>query len=257
MKTVNIILYDEPTVPEINLDAAVKFIKDTFNVPVEKRGPINLRYDKDILYKIAASRIKKLNMPFQRHVPTFEEIEFEKNTTHSSMQGMTYYDGFELQSALCRLLSKTESTENVFHIIFTNRLTCTFSHTDYRYHGRALVCSNPAIISTTGIIEAPAKPREYYSKSMAYSKMGLDLDEIKKKFRGTFLEYHDSRLAEIIQGYIMQAIFYYESMEAFCSDVNCRLYNAHWQKDLLHSQLEIGKLCKKHQDMLSQMTNKT
>ncbi|MCY4490266.1 MAG: hypothetical protein OXC46_02250, partial [Thaumarchaeota archaeon] len=66
-----------------------------------------------------------------------------------------------------------------------------------------------------------------------------------------------SRLAEIIQGYIMQAIFYYESMEAFCSDVNCRLYNAHWQKDLLHSQLEVGKLCKKHQDMLSQMTNKT
>ena len=166
MKTVNIILYDEPTVPEINLDAAVKFIKDTFNVPVEKRGPINLRYDKDILYKIAASRIKKLNMPFQRQVPTFEEMEFERNTTHSSMQGMTYYDGFELQSALCRLLSKTESTQDVFHIIFTNRLTCTFGHTDYRYHGRALVCSNPAIISTTGIIEAPAKPREYYSKSM-------------------------------------------------------------------------------------------
>ena len=122
------------------------------------------------------------------------------------------------------------------HIIFTTKLTCTFDENDFRYHARALIGSNPAIISTTGMIEAPAKPKQYY----------LDLDtnfseerikEIKKKYKGQFLEEHDPRLSDIIEGYLLQAIMYYETGEAFCENLDCRLFNAHWQKELFHSQI--------------------
>ncbi len=49
----------------------------------------------------------------------------------------------------------------------------------------------------------------------------------------------------------MQAIFYYQTGDPFCDKQDCRLFNAHWQKDLLHSQLEVGKLCEKHQQILN------
>ncbi|MFP6577631.1 MAG: DUF6775 family putative metallopeptidase [Candidatus Nitrosopelagicus sp.] len=56
--------------------------------------------------------------------------------------------------------------------------------------------------------------------------------------------------AKIAEGYLLQAIFYYMTGDTFCDSLDCRLNNAHWQKDLLYSQLKIGKLCNKHQALL-------
>jgi len=140
-----------------------------------------------------------------------------------------------------------------FHVIFTNRLTCTYDFDDYRYHGRAIICSNPSIISTTGIIEAPAKPREYYMELISNMAQGLNVDSIKKKYQGSYLEYHDERISTVIEGYVMQALFYHLTGEPFCENKNCRLFNPHWQKDLLHSQIEIGKLCEKHEKNLGKL----
>ena len=82
---------------------------------------------------------------------------------------------------------------------------------------------------------------------------GLNVDSIKKKYSGTYLEYHDNRLSQIIEGYLLQAIFYYITNEPFCDLRDCRLFNAHWQADLLYSQLESGKLCEKHQAVLDNL----
>ena len=48
---------------------------------------------------------------------------------------------------------------------------------------------------------------------------------------------------------------YYTTGDAFCENKECRLFNAHWQKDLFYSQLENKKLCDKHQDKLKELTN--
>ena len=82
---------------------------------------------------------------------------------------------------------------------------------------------------------------------------GLNLDSVKKKYQGSYLEYHDKRLAIIAEGYVMQALFYYLTGEPFCDLRECRLYNPHWQKDLLYSQLEVGKLCERHQKILNNL----
>lgn len=254
LKISKMILYDEPSVPEIQLEDIAEFAKKTFKVSTETRDSVFSLCDKDSIYYVAASRIQKLHVPFQRHMPLPEEVEFERNTGSVKSQSIVCYDGFELQNALGKLIPKEELSEDVFHIVFTNKLVCTYDYTDYRYHGRALIGSNPALISTTGIIEAPAKPREYYTELIAHSRAGINVDALKEKFRGTFLEYHDPRLSQIVQGYVLQAIFYYETQEAFCDRIDCRLYNAHWQKELLHSQIEVGKLCERHQDILESLT---
>ena len=255
MKTCKIILYDEPTVPEIQLERLKKFLKETFSIEIEIRENIFQHMNENISKKIAGCRIFDLKKPFEKHVPLAEEIQLEmENKDMSEKEEMTLYDGFEFHSVITELIPINENKMNTLHIIFTNKLTCTFDENDFRYHARAIIGSNPAIISTTGIIEAPAKPKQYYLDLMTNFSENK-VEEIKKKYKGEFLEYHDSRISEIAEGYLLQAIIYYETGEAFCIHKDCRLFNAHWQKDLFFSQLENKRFCKKHQEILDELKN--
>lgn len=258
MKISEIILYDEPTVPEIQLEKLAEFLQKTFPVKVELRKNILSYSTKDTAQKIAACKIFNLRRDFEKHIPTPEEIAFEELNIQdtSNTENIIMYDGFHLHKVLTDLIPKDESRNNIFHVFFTNKLTCTYDYNDYRYHGRALIGANPSIISTTGIIEAPAKPREYYFELMKNFTQGVNVDFVKEKFKGTYLEYNDSRLSKIIEGYLLQAIFYYETGEPFCENKDCKLLNAHWQKDLIHSQLDFGKLCEHHQYVLEEMIKK-
>jgi hypothetical protein len=256
LKISKIILYDEPSVPEIQLNDLVNFLQETFSVKVETRKNILKFSSKDTAFKIAECKIFNLRKDFEKHAPTQEEISFEESNVNDTTktENIIMYDGFRLQKVLSDLISETENTENIFHVFFTNKLTCTYDYNDYRYHGRTLIGANPSIISTTGIIEAPAKPREYYSDLMTNFTQGVNVETIKQKYKGMYLEYNDSRLSKIVEGYLLQIIFYYETGEPFCDNSECRLFNAHWQKDLLHSQLEVRKLCKNHQKILKKIT---
>ena len=255
MKTSKIILYDEPTVPQIQLQKLRKFITDTFPVKIEVRKNFFHNLEENNYEKIASVRIFDLKKPFKIHNPLTEEIQIEiENKDMSNKDETILYDGFEFQKITSEFIPMEENKEETLHIIFTNKLTCTFDENDFRYHARALIGSNPVIISTTGIIEAPAKPKQYYLDLMTdFSKERIE--EIKEKYKGEFLEYNDSRISEIIKGYVLQAIMYYETGDAFCEDKGCRLFNAHWQKDLFYSQLENKKLCNEHQKSIKKLTN--
>jgi hypothetical protein len=252
VKISKIYLYDEPSVPEINLDDLAQFLERTFKVKTEKRKNIFSEAHWAVAQELASIRIFDFHKPFEIHMPTEEEIKFEIETfaNTSRTQNIILYDGFEFQRIISSLIPKNELSSENFHIVFTNKLTCTFDLTDYRYHGRALIGSNPSVISTTGIIEAPAKPRQYYLDLMTNYGQGLNIELIKKKYQGTYLEYHDQRLGKVVEGYCLQALFYYLSGEPFCELLDCRLYNAHWQHDLLYSQIEYGKLCQRHEILL-------
>ncbi len=255
LKTSRIILYDEPTVPQIQLKKLEEFIIDTFPVKIEIRDNFFHNSNQNMCEKIASTRIFDLRKPFKIHTPSTEEIQIEtQNKDMSNKEEMTLYDGFEFQKIISEFISKNESDESTLHIIFTNKLTCTFDESDFRYHARSLIGSNPIIISTTGIIEAPAKPKQYYIDMMTDITKER-INEIKEKYKGEFLEYNDSRISEIIKGYILQAVMYYETGDAFCESKECRLYNAHWQKDLFYSQLKNKKLCNKHQENLKKLIN--
>ena len=258
-----IILYKEPAITEINIEQLTIFLEKNFPIEVEIKENIFKEISLENIKKISNIRIKDITNPFLEHVSSGEEIDFEKRLCEdtSLMDSTTkvedaqeisqvfMYDGFELQKIL-RYLNEDNET---LHVIFTNRLTCTFDEEDNRYHARAVICANPSIISTTGIIEAPAKPKEYYFEVMKLKSQGVDIKSAKEKYKGKFLEYNDKRLTKILEGYLLQVIFYNITGESFCEDIECRLNNAHWQKDLLFSQLEITKLCKKHNEILTNL----
>jgi len=258
-----IILYKEPSISEINTELLTEFLEEKFPIKVEIKNNVFKEFSLEDIKKLSNIRITDIKNPFSEHGASDDEIEFEKKLCgDSSVMNSTtkvenaqeisevfMYDGFELQKIL-RYLNKDNE---VLHIILTNRLTCTFDENDKRYHARAVICANPSIISTTGIIEAPAKPKEYYFEVMKLRTQGLDIESAKEKYKDKFLEYNDKRLTKVLEGYILQVIFYNITGESFCEDIECRLNNAHWQKDLLFSQLEINKLCKKHNEILANL----
>lgn len=255
MKISKIITYDEPTVPEIRIRELHEFLSCLFPVTVETRGSFFKLLNKKTYEKIAATRIFNLKKPFGTHRPSSIEVAMEEeNIDTSEKDEKALYDGYELLNALAEAIPAEECTIETLHIIFTNKITCTFDEDDFRYHARALIGSNPTIISTTGMIEAPAKSKQYYLDLMT-NFSSKRIEETNRKHRGEFLEYHDSRMSEISKGYLLQAVTYYETGEAFCKHSGCRLFNAHWQKDLFHSQLENKGFCKKHSEMLRGFEN--
>lgn len=152
------------------------------------------------------------------------------------------------------LFNKVEYSESkdACHIILTNTLFATLDE-DRRPHIRASIYSFPTVISTSGIVEGPAKPRQYYLYKQKYSQLGIwDIEEakIKKKFRDSFIDYEDKRMNEVLKGYIAQALFFYITGEPFCNQKNCRLFNAHWQEELIYTQIRIGRFCKHHRQLL-------
>ena len=248
-----VILYDEPNVPEIKITKLAEFLNKKIRVNVEVRGDFLNHFNaiQNTASRISSCRVLKQYSPFESHKPSIEEVTFEEQFSEITSQGnIVLYDGFELQNVLKDVIPDSELDDDILHLIFTTRLTCTFDYNDHRYHGRAVICSNPSIISTTGLIEAPAKPREYYLRLYEKYTQGLNLDSIKNEFKGRFLEYHDKNIALVVRGYAMQTIFYHMTGQAFCESKDCMLYNAHWQEDLLHSQIESGVLCDQHKKIL-------
>lgn len=159
------------------------------------------------------------------------------------------YDGFFLQKRLGDWISEQERDVNHVHAILTDLLACTFDEDDWRYHARTVICGTPSIISLAGIVEAPAKPKEYYYLNRPDL---LDAKMLKERFSGRFVDYGDARIFAAALGYLVQAAFYFITDGApFCDDRTCRLYNSHWQEEMIRTLVEKSIFCPAHAEMLN------
>jgi len=157
------------------------------------------------------------------------------------------YGGYRLIEIYAAVLPPQEVDPVHCHIALTNQLFGTRDKGDLRYHARVAVYGIPSIISTAGIVEGPARPREFYIGL----GLGAGREDLEKQLESRFLEPGDSRIQEALKGYVMQALFYHMTGNPFCEDKACRLFNAHWQEDLIHAQIEPGAgLCEKHHRFL-------
>lgn len=203
----------------------------------------------------ARAKVDKLNRNELNTAPLPGEIAYERRRldTGAKVFGLLY-DGVEIMRLLGECIPVEERRRDHIHLVFTNQLFGTWEDDDLRYHARVSVYGFPSLISTTGLVEAPAKPREFYLLKQRYTALGLDdaVDVgIKGALRGRILEHADQRLTEVLKGYILQALFYHALDEPFCPDPHCRLYNAHWQEEVLASQLGGSyELCPRHEGML-------
>jgi putative metallopeptidase DUF6775 len=137
----------------------------------------------------------------------------------------------------------------------SRRPTLTYSSDMYpgsqRYHARVILMGLPSLISTSGIVEAPARPKDYYWLKAGFIRTGKDISDLDLIYKGKFIEYDDSRITEALSPYLLQSVFYELTGSPFCDNPACCLYNSHWQEEVLMTQVR-GKLCGEHAELIRQ-----
>jgi len=203
-------------------------------------------------FEMAKIKIRDINKKNCLPEPMQAEIDYEKRNLLKST-AKTFgiiYEGFSLQQLYLNLIDEGEKDIKHLHLVFTNQLFATWDPGNIRYHARVSIYGFPSIISTSGIVVAPAKPRDFYLKR----QLGQDPNLLKEEYKGSFIDYGDPRMTDVLKGYVAQALFYHLVGYPFCEDKNCRLFNAHRQNELLQAQLFSNyEFCPKHKAVLEQL----
>jgi len=256
-------LYEDKSSKNLNLKEIARYLSEKLGrISIDIRGPLIVAYERDKIEELARTLASvRVRDPMRKHLlfePLLGEIEFERKlllNPELSLPGVLY-EGLRLADVALNLLPEDERNLGHIHIVFTNRLFGTWDKVDGRYHARVSVYSFPSLISTTGIVEAPARPKEFYALKRRYESLGVPvpLEELKEKFRGKFIDYDDERLTEVMKGYVMQAIFYHLTFDPFCEVKTCRLFNGHWQEEVILAQLgpKDSEFCESHSKMLKE-----
>jgi hypothetical protein len=192
---------------------------------------------KSITDELKSTTITNTKLPFERQPK--ESLDFTDS-------GMILYDGWKAQEVLSKFLSCSEHAQSYLHLLFTDFLILTFDNESFRYHARTVVFGEPAIISIAGIVEGPARPSDYYLDKAR----GIGAAELHSIHGGSYIDHGDNRLTAVSIGCALQAAFYYIEGWPFCDNCNCRLYNSHWQQDLIRTQVNFPELCRVHKGVL-------
>src|SRR5215469_15560262 len=168
----------------LNFNVIVQGIQKYFTtIPIDVRHPFLNNIDDVLAESLVSIRISDIKKPFNEQPrikiqgKSDQNAAYEKNfprggtsngnsSTKTHRKELILYDGFMMQRLFETMINENESNIDHLHIVFEDRLICTFSEEDWRYHARTIVGGSPSIISTTGIVEAPAKPKEWYIKQM-------------------------------------------------------------------------------------------
>ena len=249
-------------------------------ISIDVRNPFLDKIDIELAESLVYNRISDIKKQFNEQLRINVQEILDKNiayemnfprqlnfngisnsiTTERQYKELILYDGFMMQRLLGTMINESESNTDHIHIVFEDRLLCTFSEEDWRYHARTFVGGSPSIISTTGIVEGPAKPKEWYIKQMQSAIYNIDHDEHNRYQNEEmlslsnvekYLDYGDYRINSAAVGYALQTLFFFITEgNPFCNDINCRLYNAHWQEELIQSQIQNKDLCNEHKALL-------
>ncbi|HVY55612.1 MAG TPA: DUF6775 family putative metallopeptidase, partial [Thermodesulfobacteriota bacterium] len=134
---------------------------------------------------IARTRITEVGEPLDSLLPedpSHTDSELRKMSGTESVIG-EFYDGLWLQRILHKALAGRVPEEpggTFIHMIFTGRLFGTYG--ERRYHARVVLTGSPALISTSGLVEAPARPREYYFIKGGLQRSGGDLSQLDRMY---------------------------------------------------------------------------
>ncbi|MGQ9788946.1 MAG: DUF6775 family putative metallopeptidase [Candidatus Hadarchaeaceae archaeon] len=239
-------LYEDRSSRTLNLKEIAEYLEDKLGqISVDIREPLFRERSWINIEELARALAKaKIRDPMKKDSffdPLPAEINLELKLLRNPTQRIfgLFYDGVILRGLTLKLIPEQERSRDHLHLIFTNRLFGLWDKGDARYHAHVSLYSFPCLISTTGIVEAPAKPKEFYALRQHYLALRIrpPNEELKEKFRGRYIDHDDERLTEVMKGYVMQSLFYHLTSNPFCESKTCRLYNAQWQEEVILAQL--------------------
>lgn len=266
MKT-SVCIYDEGTCPELDcgaLCAGLQALLPWVEPKVLRAWHNEFGVDRNAVAEAMARSKVVQDIAVTENEPLPGEITYELRQLEKGPESIVglVYNGFLLQEKI-RSLCRIRSMRTV-HIVITNQLLGTYDEQDRRYHLRTIILGNPSLISTTGLREAPAKPKEFYLLKRGISTLPggqqyfdqVMQHDVAEQLRHRMLLPQDSRINPVLVGMCTQAIMYQVTGEAFCPDVHCLLYNAHWQEELIQAMVENEeKFCARHRRMVKGLSS--
>lgn len=268
MKLLTVILYEEAAAPEVDTSELAGYLREQLpHLQVEVRPSLVASYlermapgERDSALDRLAEGFAALKirdpMAREQDFPVLAgEVGYERRrlTTSPATFGLLYH-GEGVMHLMAGLLPRQERGLSFLNIVLTNQLLGTWG--EARYHIRAAVFGFPSLLSISGLVEAPAKPREFYLLKQQYATLGMSdaVVELEQELGERVLRHGDPRLTEVLKGYVMQAFFYHVTGDPFCEDRGCRLYNAHWQEEVIGAQLRGDyQFCPRHQGLLDEI----
>jgi len=252
-------LYQEGNLEGLNIGELGQYLEEKTHIPFSIPGNVYERFSEKRIEKVANElariRLKDPEKRFIKRTLFQAEVDYEKRRMRDPNWKIfgILYEGVLYQKILSDLIFKGGMVFKRCIILFTNQLFGTWDRDDRRYHARVSLYGFPNLISVTGLVEAPAKPKEFYLKR----QMGLPVEMLKEEYQDRFLDHGDLRMTEVLKGYVMQALFFHLFGDPFCEDPDCRLFNSHWQEEVLHSQLN-GRyeFCPRHEAILKELRKK-
>jgi len=243
-RNLKIFIYTEHPSQSLKTEEIADYLEG-FGLSAEIRGDLleflTLNTDETHLLaeNLASMRVEDIETPLDNLNDTDGSLtSLEVQTLMGNISRLdVLYDGLWVQRIFHKLIAdrlQDETGDGFLHIIFTGRLFGTFERN--RYHARVVLAGAPSLISTSGLVEAPAKPREYYFIKGGLMHSGRDAAELDKMYKGRFVEYDDPKISDILRSYALQAVNYKLTGAAFCEEPTCCLYNSHWQEEVLKVQ---------------------
>lgn len=253
-------IYEEGDLDGLDLKELGAYLKEKTSLPFLLCGNIYSHVPPErvevIAKELAKIKVRDPGKEFTIGSPLQAEIDYEKRRLRETKWKVTgiLYEGVYYQRIIRNLLSEARLDSRNCPLLFTNQLFGTWDPDGLRYHARVSLYGFPHLISISGLVEAPAKPKEFYLKK----QMGVPVELLKVEYKGRFLDYGDARTTEVLKGYGMQAFFYQLTGNPFCEDRDCRLFNSHWQEEVIYSQLN-GKYeyCPDHEGILKELKVKS
>ncbi len=173
----------------------------------------------------------------------------ERALEDPAREGGVLYDGLQVGRTLNGALPEPEAPLTTAHVVLLDRALGTWGDHDGRWHKRVSILGQPSLVSVPGLYEAPAKPEEYYKEKQRHALLSGDTpprEVLENQVEGDFLIEDDPRTTDAIKGYVLGAVHVLATGEAFCDDERCRLFDAHYQEDLIAAQLESPAFCRDH-----------
>lgn len=262
-------VYDEGSCEVLCAGELAERLREISGVSVEVRGEFVRHWaevigEADQLRTRLARELARARVvdPLSRLQPDREprpiELEVERRVLETPGKASVgiLYDGGAVQGLLADLLPMPARDD--CHIVITSRLLGTWVAEDRRWHAHTVLLGEPAIISTSGLVQAPARPSEYYqAQGLATSKLlprEVVEAELQRRLADQMLLPNDPRLTDVAVGCSLQAITFHVTGEAFCSVPTCRLYNARRQQELIRCQCSPeASLCPRHKRFFSEL----
>jgi len=212
---------------------------------------------------VAARVPDPMRRPQPEHQPAPVELAAERRGlgTHGRTSVGILYDGARVQWLMAEIMGDREGPGDAapaVHVVTTARLLGTWAEADSRWHAHTILCGEPAIISTSGLVQAPARPKEYYQgQALATTRLvprEVVEAELQQRLADRMLLPGDPRMTQVVTGYVLQATAFWATGSAFCPTTTCRLYNARRQEELLRAQSsEQARLCPDHEALFADM----